>query len=51
MTQDVTVFRARYRASVHPRYNAWLHGGFVLAYGCAAIAFFLKDVARVSAVQ
>ncbi|KVD80594.1 sterol desaturase [Burkholderia sp. ABCPW 14] len=51
MTQDVKAFRAHYRANVHPRYNAWLHGGFVLAYGIAAIAFFLKDVARVSAFQ
>ncbi|AOJ82838.1 sterol desaturase [Burkholderia savannae] len=51
MTQDVTAFRTHYRANVHSRYNAWRHGGFVFAYGAAAIAFFLKGVAHVSAYQ
>ncbi|QNM97675.1 sterol desaturase/SRPBCC family protein [Chitinimonas koreensis] len=36
---DVAGFRARYRAGVSRRYNPWLHGGFVLAYGLACIAW------------
>ncbi len=45
---DVAPFRARYRAAISPRYNAWLHGGFVLAWGLATLAFFWRQVASPS---
>jgi len=37
MTHDTEGFRARYRAGVSRWYNAWLHGGFVLAFGVAVL--------------
>jgi hypothetical protein len=40
MSFDTHASRARYRAAIHPRYNAWLHAGFVLSFGVAAIGFF-----------
>lgn len=40
MKFDTAAFRARYRADIHPRYNAWLHGGFVLAFGALCIGLF-----------
>lgn len=40
MQFDTTGFRARYRASIKPRYSAWLHGGFVFLFGALCIAFF-----------
>lgn len=40
MSFDTASFRTRYRAAIHPRYNAWLHGGFVLLFGIVGIAFF-----------
>lgn len=39
MSYDTAHFRARYRAEIHPHYNAWLHGGFVLLFGVLCIAF------------
>jgi len=39
MQFDTTSFRARYRAQINPRYNAWLHGGFVLLFGALCIGF------------
>ncbi len=39
MRHDTQAFRARYRAGIHPRYNVWLHGGFVLLYGLGCLAF------------
>jgi hypothetical protein len=47
---DVAPFRARYRAAISPRYNAWLHGGFVLAWGVATLWFFWRQVADPSAL-
>lgn len=44
MPYDVQPFRARYRAGIHRRYNAWLHGGFVLAYGLACIFLFARTL-------
>ncbi|BAN49062.1 SRPBCC family protein [Metapseudomonas resinovorans] len=41
MSHDTQAFRERYRAGIHPRYNVWLHGGFVLLYGAACLAFFI----------
>ncbi|PTQ69123.1 SRPBCC family protein [Pseudomonas sp. GV071] len=40
MKFDTATFRARYRADIHPRYNAWLHGGFVLLFGALCIGLF-----------
>lgn len=37
MDFDTANFRARYRAAIHPRYNAWFHGGFVLLFGALCI--------------
>src|SRR5258708_2491822 len=39
MKQDLNAFRSRYRASINPGYNAWLHGGFVLGYGLLGLGF------------
>lgn len=47
MSQDTLPFRARYRATIHPRYNAWLHGGFVLLYGIIAIGFFWSHAVHI----
>ncbi|HJU38025.1 MAG TPA: sterol desaturase family protein [Tahibacter sp.] len=44
MTHDTDAFRTRYRAGISRRYNAWLHGGFVLAFGVAALAVLLARV-------
>lgn len=51
MTHDTDTFRARYRAGIHPRYNAWLHGGFVLAWGIACLAFFASRLHAVQAAE
>ncbi|MCQ4167493.1 sterol desaturase family protein [Tahibacter harae] len=48
MKHDTEAFRTRYRATIHRWYSAWLHGGFVLAAGVAALAFFAS---RLQAVQ
>jgi hypothetical protein len=48
MTHDTDAFRARYRAGISRYYNAWLHGGFVLAWGVACLLFF---AGRAQAVQ
>lgn len=45
------MFRERYRAAVHPRYNPWLHGGFVLAFGVLAIAGFWSSVHQVRLLE
>jgi hypothetical protein len=37
MAYDTDTFRTRYRAGVSRWYNAWLHGGFVLAFGVAGL--------------
>jgi hypothetical protein len=51
MAYDVEPFRARYRAGIHPRYNAWLHGGFVFGFGLLAIAFFLRQLQGVQPLE
>ena len=48
MKHDTEAFRTRYRAAIHRGYSAWLHGGFVLAVGVAALVFFAS---RLQAVQ
>lgn len=51
MNPTTQAFRQRYRAGVHPRYNPWLHGGFVLAFGLLAIVFFANTLEQVSVLQ
>jgi hypothetical protein len=48
VTYDVEPFRAKYRAAIHPRYNAWAHGGFVFGFGLLAITFFVMQAHDVS---
>jgi hypothetical protein len=50
-TTATSRFRETYRAAVHPSYNPWLHGGFVLAYGLGCVGFFFHSVADVRAVE
>jgi hypothetical protein len=45
--QTTEAFRSRYRADIHPRYNPWLHGGFVLLFGLLAIGAFWNTVHQV----
>ncbi|MVV47366.1 SRPBCC family protein [Pseudomonas sp. PB120] len=47
MRQTTESFRARYRAGIHPFYNPWLHGAFVLLFGLLAIAGFWSTVHQV----
>lgn len=47
MSHDTQAFRARYRAGIHPRYNPWLHGGFVLAFGIAVLWLCWREVTQV----
>ena len=48
MSHDTEAFRTRYRAEISPRYNAWLHGGFVLAFGIAVLIFLVSRIGHVS---
>lgn len=47
MQHDTQAFRTRYRAAIHPLYNAWLHGGFVLFYGLACLFFLGRQLQHV----
>jgi hypothetical protein len=49
--QTTEAFRSRYRAGVHPRYNPWLHGAFVLVFGWLAIAGFWSTVHQVRPLE
>ena len=49
MSHDTQAFRDRYRAGIHPLYNVWLHGGFVLLYGAACLAFFIGHLDEMKA--
>ena len=51
MRQATQAFRTRYRAGIHPRYNPWLHGGFVLAFGLLCIGFFWSGLDRVQPLE
>jgi hypothetical protein len=51
MQHDTQAFRSRYRAGIHRHYNAWLHGGFVLAYGLAGLAFFGSRLQQVQPLE
>ncbi len=47
MSHDTQAFRDRYRAGIHPLYNVWSHGGFVLLYGVACLTFFISSLSDV----
>jgi hypothetical protein len=49
--QTTEAFRSRYRADIHPLYNPWLHGIFVLVFGVVAIALFWSTLDQVSPLQ
>lgn len=49
MSYDPQPFRDHYRAGIHPLYNAWLHGGFVLAYGVACLLLLGRTLYEVQA--
>ncbi|MGF6091731.1 sterol desaturase/SRPBCC family protein [Pseudomonas sp. 18173] len=51
MRQTTDGFRSRYRADIHPLYNPWLHGAFVLAFGVLAISIFWSNVHQVTSAQ
>ena len=51
MRQTTETFRSRYRAEIHPLYNPWLHGAFVLLFGLLAIAAFWSTVHQVQPLQ
>ena len=51
MRQTTEAFRSRYRAGIHPLYNPWLHGAFVLLFGLLAIAAFWSTVHQVQPLQ
>jgi hypothetical protein len=49
--QTTEAFRSRYRADIHPLYNPWLHGAFVLLFGLLAIAAFWSTVHQVQPLE
>jgi hypothetical protein len=49
MTHDTEGFRTRYRGGISRWYNAWLHGGFVLAFGVAALVLLISRLDAVRA--
>jgi hypothetical protein len=51
LRQTTDTFRSRYRAAVHPRYNPWLHGAFVLAFGLLATGGFWSTVQQVKPLE
>ena len=51
MRQTTEGFRSRYRAAIHPLYNPWLHGAFVLLFGALAISAFWSNVHQVQPAQ
>ncbi|KPG94860.1 sterol desaturase [Pseudomonas sp. RIT-PI-q] len=51
MRQTTESFRARYRADIHPLYNPWLHGAFVLLFGLLAIGVFWSTVHQVKPLE
>ncbi|WP_010460949.1 SRPBCC family protein [Pseudomonas mandelii] len=51
MRQTTQAFRDRYRADIHPHYNPWLHGAFVLLFGVLAIGGFWSTVHQVRPLE
>ncbi|MBP5120424.1 SRPBCC family protein [Pseudomonas protegens] len=51
MRETTQHFRQQYRAAVSPRYNPWLHGGFVLAYGLLCIGLLCSTLSQVQHLE
>ncbi|MGE8310895.1 SRPBCC family protein [Pseudomonas protegens] len=51
MRETTQHFRQQYRATVSPRYNPWLHGGFVLAYGLLCIGLLCSTLSQVQPLE
>ncbi|WP_377706373.1 SRPBCC family protein [Pseudomonas protegens] len=51
MRETTQHFRQQYRAAVSPRYNPWLHGGFVLAYGLLCIGLLCSTLSQVQPLE
>ncbi|MGC5702725.1 SRPBCC family protein [Pseudomonas sp. NFXW11] len=51
MRDTTQQFRQQYRAAVSPRYNPWLHGGFVLAYGLLCIGWLCSTLSQVQPLE
>ncbi|VVN65319.1 SRPBCC family protein [Pseudomonas fluorescens] len=51
MKQSTQAFRSRYRAGIHPLYNPWLHGGFVLGFGLLCIGLFWRTLDQVQPLE
>jgi hypothetical protein len=51
MDSACQAFRSRYRAGIHPRYSAWLHGGFVLSYGVVCIVLLGSQLKHVQPLE
>ncbi|MCO7569135.1 SRPBCC family protein [Pseudomonas chlororaphis] len=51
MRDTIEHFREQYRAAVSPRYNPWLHGGFVLGYGLLCIALLCSTLHQVQPLE
>jgi hypothetical protein len=49
--QTTEAFRSRYRKDIHPLYNPWLHGAFVLLFGLLAITLFWSSVQQVQPLE
>jgi len=49
--QTTEAFRSRYRAEIHPFYNPWLHGAFVLSFGVVAITIFWSSAHQVQPLE
>jgi hypothetical protein len=49
--QTTEGFRSRYRANIHPLYNPWLHGAFVLLFGVFSISLFWGTVHQVRPLE
>jgi hypothetical protein len=51
LRQTTEAFRSRYRAAIHPLYNPWLHGAFVLLFGVLAIGAFWSSARQVQPLE
>ncbi|BAQ81698.1 MULTISPECIES: sterol desaturase family protein [Pseudomonas] len=51
MRDTIEHFREQYRAAVSPRYNPWLHGGFVLGYGLLCVVLLCSTLRQVQPLE
>lgn len=51
MRETTQHFRQQYRAAISPRYNPWLHGGFVLVYGLLCIGLLCSTLSQVQPLE